>query len=262
MPEIRLLKEGYKTNSQIYEDFLSDHIDLTADYFSDKRVYLEEVPDFPFYIANGSEEEKKRAFFDAILTLKESYIQTDRSIHLSEVFWHSLLLTKKREYALEHYPKILDGKSEFDNVIFKKFDWENYIYKCVLAAEYVQDAHFGSEEEEQRYIKLIAANLDVYNYLIKYSIFRNSKFVVNFLTVLGEDNELANILKLKIKDRPDLGNDERYGRRVIFELNKNYPVVMAPFLEVEDLKKEIYMALSLYFDKENQLVLSQSNESH
>lgn len=67
---------------------------------------------------------------------------------------------------------------------------------------------------------------------------------------------MVNTLKLKIKDRPDLGNDERYGRRVIFELNKNYPVVMAPFLEVDDLRKEIYKALSLYLDSKNPLVLS------
>ncbi|MDT2597643.1 MULTISPECIES: DUF6339 family protein [Enterococcus] len=256
MLEIRLLKEGYKNNNQVYEDFISEKIDLTADYFSEKTIFINEAPDFPFYIANGSEEEKGIAFFEAISTIKQSYIQTDRSIHLNEVFWHSLLITKKREYALEHYPKIMNGKSEFDNVVFKKFDWENYIYKCVLAAEYIHDANFDSEEEEQRYIKLIAANLDVYNYLIKYSIFRNSQFVMNFLTILGEDEDLSNVLKLKIKHRPDLGKDERYGRRVIFELNKNYPVVMAPFLEIDDLKKEIYTALSLYLENKNELVLS------
>lgn len=250
MPEIRLLKEGYKNNDQIYADFLNDNIDLSAGYFSDNSIYINQVPDFPFYIAKGSEEEKAIAFFEAILTLKESYIQTDRSIHLNQVFWYSLLITKKREYAIKHYPQILKSKSKFDNIIFKKFDWENYIYKCVLAAEYVQDAKFDTEEEEHKYIKLIAANLDMYNYLIKYSIFRNSKFVINFLTVMDEDKDLSNILKLQIKDRPDLGNDERYGRRVIFELNKNYPVVMTPFLEVEDLKKEIYTALSLYLENE------------
>ena len=53
-------------------------------------------------------------------------------------------------------------------------------------------------------------------------------------------------MKKKIKDRPDLGKDERYGRRVIFELNKNYPIIMAPFLKKADLKVEIYEALSLY----------------
>ncbi len=262
MAEIRLLKEGYKSNERLYEDFLNDRIDLTANYFSDKSVYIDSCPDFPFYIAKGTEEEKSLDFYNAIVTLKESYIQSDRSTHLNEVFWHSLLVTQKREYALENYPKITMDHSSFKNIVFKKFDWENYIYKCVLAAEYIHDANFGSVEEESRYMKLIASNLDVYNYLIKYSIFRNSTFVIKFLTILGEDEDLSNFLKLQIKHRPDLGNDERYGRRVIFELNKNYPVVMAPFLEVEDLKKEIYMALSLYFEKENQLVLSQSNESH
>lgn len=254
MVEIRLLKEGYKSNEQLYEDFINDKIDLTADYFSDKSLYIESCPDFPFYIANGTEEEKNLDFYNAIITLKESYIQSDRSMHLNEVFWHSVLITQKREYALENYPKIVLDQSSFKNIIFKKFDWENYIYKCILAAEYIQDANFGSLEEESRYIRLIASNLDVYNYLIKYSIFRNSSFIIKFLTILGKDESLSNLLKLKIKHRSDLGTDERYGRRVIFELNKSYPVMMTPFLEIDDLKDEIYNALSLYVEHTNELV--------
>ena len=53
-------------------------------------------------------------------------------------------------------------------------------------------------------------------------------------------------MKEKIKDRPDLGKDERVGRRVIFELNKKYPVVMSPLLDIESLKKEVLQALSYY----------------
>lgn len=121
MPEIRLLKEGYKNNDQIYTDFLNDNIDLSADYFSEKSIYINEAPDFPFYIAQGSEEEKAIAFFEAILTLKESYIQTDRSIHLSQVFWHSLLTTKKREYAIKQYPQILKSKPKPELFILLNF---------------------------------------------------------------------------------------------------------------------------------------------
>ena len=49
-------------------------------------------------------------------------------------------------------------------------------------------------------------------------------------------NDLSEILKAKIKDRPDLGKDERVGRRVIFELNKSYPVVLAPTLDKNELE--------------------------
>ena len=49
-------------------------------------------------------------------------------------------------------------------------------------------------------------------------------------------------------DRPDLGNDERYGRRVIFELNKRYPVVMSPLMDYQSLKREVIDALDIYYD--------------
>ena len=80
--------------------------------FSDKSLYIESCPDFPFYIANGTEEEKNLDFYNAIITLKESYIQSDRSMHLNEVFWHSVLITQKREYASEVNPKKFTTKKE------------------------------------------------------------------------------------------------------------------------------------------------------
>ena len=58
---------------------------------------------------------------------------------------------------------------------------------------------------------------------------------MNVLDII-HDNDLSEILKAKIKDRPDLGKDERVGRRVIFELNKSYPVVLAPTLDKEELE--------------------------
>ncbi|MGD6846326.1 hypothetical protein [Rossellomorea aquimaris] len=36
-----------------------------------------------------------------------------------------------------------------------------------------------------------------------------------------DELDLSKILKSKIKDRDDLGKDERVGRRVIFEFNKS-----------------------------------------
>lgn len=85
----------------------------------------------------------------------------------------------------------------------------------------------------------------MYNYIIKYNIFRNGQFIINFLTVIHEEG-LSAQMKKQIKDRPELGSDERYGRRVIFELNKNYPIITAPMLEKDELKEEIYQALALY----------------
>ena len=62
--------------------------------------------------------------------------------------------------------------------------------------------------------------------LLNYEIFRNDRFLINLLDVTDELG-LSKVLKAKIKGRDDLGKDERVGRRVIYEFNKSYPVVMS-----------------------------------
>ena len=242
--QIKLLTNDYDSD-QLYKDFLEDNINLNAEYVSDESVTIQSAPYFPIYLAKEHSEFEN--FEHAILTLKEFYIQDDREIHLNKRFWYSLLCLYKRNDIVNMYPQVLESKKEFDNIVLKKFDWENYIYKCVLAAEYLTDENFSTKQEEIQFIERIYNNLDVYNYIIKYNIFRNSVFLNNFLTIIEEEN-LSAIFKKKIKDRPDLGKDERYGRRVIFELNKNYPVIMAPFLDKEELKEEMISALKLYVD--------------
>ena len=247
--QIRLLAKGYKDSELLYEDFKKDNLSEGAPYFSDEVIYLDNAPDFPIYMGMGvgSDREKKEDFYEAITVLKENYINTDRDVHFNELFWHSLFVGYKRDYLVSKYPTIENDKNAFNKIVIKKFDWENYIYKCVLAAEYIHDANFGSKDLEDKYINMIYDNLDIYNYIIKYEIFRNSHFLINLLTIIEEEN-LSEIFKKKIKDRTDLGSDERYGRRVIFELNKNYPVILSPFMEKEDLKKRVLNALSLYYD--------------
>ena len=129
-------------------------------------------------------------------------------------------------------------ESTFNKILerffIKKFDWENCIYKCILGAQYVND-NVENDEEREKYYRLIVDNLDVYNYIIKYEIFRNDKFLINILHIIN-DNDLGNVLKAKIKDRSDLGKDPRYGRMVIFEFNKAYPIVMSPMLEKDEME--------------------------
>ena len=91
-------------------------------------------------------------------------------------------------------------------------------------------------------------NLDLYNYILKSEIFRNEKFLINILEIIDEDDRLSPVLKAKIKDRPDLGKDERYGRRVIFEFNKSYPIIMSPTMEKDELKELFMKYLGYYYD--------------
>lgn len=59
--EIRLLKKGYKKNEQFYQDFLEDRIKEKEEYFSDKAVSIDDAPDFPIYIAKGSESVDRKS---------------------------------------------------------------------------------------------------------------------------------------------------------------------------------------------------------
>ena len=83
--------------------------------------------------------------------------------------------------------------------------------------------------------------------MIKYEVFRNDKFIMNVLDIIN-DRGLSKVLKAKIKDRPDLGKDERYGRRVLFEFNKAYPIVMSPMLEKDELEVLFMEYLGYYYD--------------
>ncbi|KAA0549789.1 hypothetical protein FZW96_00070 [Bacillus sp. BGMRC 2118] len=243
--EIRLLKKGYKNNEQFYQDFLDDQIKNNDEYFSEEVAFIDAAPDFPVYIAHGSESEKAALFLEAFEVISSSYLHTPRDIHFDEVFWHSLLAVYKRDYLLEEYPQIKNGINQFNNIVIKDFDWENYIYKCVLGAQYIND-NVSNSNERTRYYNLITENLDVYNYIIKYEIFRNDRFLINILDIIDE-LDLSKVMKAKIKDRPDLGQDERVGRRVIFEFNKSYPIVMSPMLVKEELKKLFLRYLSAYY---------------
>ena len=76
---------------------------------------------------------------------------------------------------------------------------------------------------------------------------RTFLFIINVLDII-DDSGIAKVLKAKIKDRPDLGKDERYGRRVLFEFNKAYPVVMSPMLEKDELEELFMEYLGYYYD--------------
>lgn len=99
-------------------------------------------------------------------------------------------------------------------------------------------------------------NLDVVNYVIKYVIFRNDIFLIKILTIIDKYN-ISKITKARVKEddlkgRPaehlPMGKDERYGRRVIFEFNKAYPVLMVPMLSDEELEEKFFEYLNMYYD--------------
>lgn len=152
--EIQLLVDGYKKFDNIYEDFIDGTLIHKDIYFSDETVYIEHAPNFPIYMAKGDEEQKKRDFLEAFNAISASYLNVDREILLDERFWHSILLTQKRSYLLNMYPEIKEDKSNFNKIVLKKFDWENYIYKTILGAQYVTD-NFSDPVKQKKYFELL-----------------------------------------------------------------------------------------------------------
>lgn len=253
--EIRLLKEKYRSIEGLYEAFINGKLENNDEFLSKETVMIEKDEKFPIYIAIKNDELRNEKFLEAFKVIAKSYSQLDRNITLDPRFWHSLLCQNFREYIIESYPEVMEGEEKFNNIVLKKFDWENYIYKCLIGAQYVID-NVENEEEQDRYFKLIANNLDVYNYIIKYQIFRNDSFLLKILDII-EKYDISTVLKGKIKTenlkgRPaenyTFGKDERYGRRVIFEFNKSYPVLMVPMLNQEELEKKFFEFLNYYYD--------------
>lgn len=250
--KIRLLNKGYKRNKDFYIDFLEGNLfEEGKDYISDEEVILNEMPDFPIYMGLGSREQRKDDFIQCIQAIEKNFISLSREYILDELFWHSYLCLYKRDYLLKMYPEIKDSYSKFTNIVVKNFDWENYIYKCVLAAQYVNS--YAEKDQSVKYYQLIVENLDLFNYIIKYEIFRNGQFLINLLDIIDETGK-SKILKAKIKNRQDLGKDERYGRRVIYEFNKSYPVILGPMLEKNELSYYFSKFLALYYQGKEELV--------
>lgn len=240
--EISLLRKEYLKGDSLYDDFVNDKIDLNE---TEEHIFLDNVKYFPIYMANMKNSKKlTNTYMEAFKCMENVYLKFDRELVMDEQFWHSLLITEFRDEILVNYPEIKDDRSKFRNIVKKKFDWENYIYKVILGAQYIFD-NVKEEGQREKYYRLIVNNLDVYNYIIKYEIFRNDKFLINILDIIDR-NDLSNLLKKKIKGREDLGEDERYGRRVIYEFNKSYPVLLSPMMSYEDLERQFHKFLETY----------------
>lgn len=231
--EIKLLKPGYKKNEEFYKDFLNGDI-LSKDYIDEGKVVNidNEILNFPIYLANHREEDKKTAFIEMIRAVENICENLTNDEMFDATFWHSYICLYLRPYILEEYPQVKESKEEFNKIVIRNFDWGHYIYKAVIAYEFIS-SHTKDKEEQEKYYRRIVENSDLYNYIIKYEIFRNSNFLVNILDIIEETNT-SKLLKSQIKGR---GKDARYGRIIVYEFNKSYPIILSPMLEKEDLKK-------------------------
>lgn len=251
--KIKMLKKGYRNNKALYMDFIEDRIDYNNDYFDEEILDINiESPDFPIYMGlHCDNKEKNNDFLEAFEKVSKYYIDINRDIHLDGLFWHSFLVSQKRDYIISKYPKIVEDQKIFNSIVFKKFDWENYIYKIIIGASYIKE-NVEVEDEQVRYFKLIIDNLDIYNYMLKYPIFRNGNFLLNILDIIN-DNDLSSKLKAKLEPKDRSSNnkkkDLRLGRMILFELNKAYPSILVQTLSKDELETIVIRYLNIVKDK-------------
>jgi len=246
--KVYLFKENYlEDQDKFYIDFLNDNINSQV-YLSSKYIEIGDVEPFPFYLNISNEEVKKIEYLEAFSTVSNYYNDLDREITFNPKFWHSLFLINFKDFSAKKYPEMLENKTKFDNIILKKFDWENYIYKILLAVEIVNET--ANKDEHMKYYNLIVENLDLFNYLIKYNLTRNAEFISKILNVIHKNN-LSKIVKKNISNRPDLSKDERYGRRVVYEFNRNYPTLMFPSMDYREIENYFLEFLDLYLKESN-----------
>lgn len=245
--KLKLLTPGYKNDERFFTSFVNNTI-VEDGYISEAYVYCNEIPSFPIYFGqlyfNKTNIEEKVNGLKTLIKVAEDYVlDMDKDIYMDELFWHSYLCIKMRDYLISKYPKCIESYKNFKNIILKNFMWENYIYKAILIAQYVTDL---VPNEKEKYYDLIINNMDIFNYVIKAEFFKNDHFLINILNIIDRTG-LSSVLKSQIKGRDDLGKDERYGRRVIFEFNKSYPIVLSPMLSVDELELYFLKYLSYYY---------------
>ena len=240
--EIKLLNPNYKNDIEFYKQFLSGNLINNNKYVSNNKVNISDIPSFPIYFP--SEHKRREDFLLAVKIISESYLKNTADIFENELFWHSLLCLYKRDFILKNYPEVKTSYEKFKRIVIKNFNWENYIYKSVLSAKYVTN-HTDVFSEQERYYNLILDNLDIFNYIIKYPIFRNGLFLIKILDIIDQEN-LSNTLKANVTGSKADGRDLRRGRQIIYEFNKSYPILFSPMLDYSELKKYFMEFLSYY----------------
>jgi len=232
--QIRKIDKRYFESKELRDHFvngtlLNNHEFLLDEYYDTGNF---EVHYFNPYAGNTKSPNNDQIWENLISSVSEIMENVPASLYEDESFWFSLFLTRFQIELLDDYPQLRQSSEPLKNILLKKFNWENYIYKAVLIVK-LKDAairRFGSAEV----VDLILDDLDLFNYLIKSPLFRNLDFILNIFE-LTRRNTFPVRLKSQIKSEKYKQKDKRFGRRIVYELNKVYPVLFVQKFELDEL---------------------------
>ena len=159
--KIRLLSESYLKTSKVREDFVNNDIKKEINY-SDIEVDISLDKPVPFPIYYADDKNRKKLMIEAFLVIREYYQNLNQDFLMNGTFWQTFILTELREYIIVNYSKVIKSERGFRNLVQKKFDWENYIYKTILLTQYIVDN--VEKENHLKYVELVSDNMDVFNY--------------------------------------------------------------------------------------------------
>jgi hypothetical protein len=241
--KIKVLNKDYIYSDKYIEDFKNNNVGKLQSEYSDLTVDIDDIEPFNFYLNIQNEIQRTLEFKESLHKIIKYFGLSQKTL-MNHEFWISLFSINFYEYSIHKFPQLLHKNADFKNILLKTFDWENYIYKLIITAQFIVDTK--KKEEYDSYFELVGDNLDVVNYLLKYSIFKNSNFFMNVLDTIKNTNTSKDLKKkTKVKTKKD--KDERIGRKVIFEFNRDYPVIASPIISFEEFQKRFLYYFKIYF---------------
>lgn len=242
--EIRKLKN--LDNKSLLDYFKNTNRDDKDNFFDGEQYLIKDFQFFDPYIGSLSNDESSQKISYLFSNVSRLIETNDIPMSYLEdpMFWKSVFITEYRDELLSIYPKLNKEETVFNNVIGKRWGWENYIFKAIIVHKFTPTAlnYFKTREE---FYRVVSENLDVFNYLIKGPIFRNGDFITKILKIIT-DKDLSKLSKKKIINRPDLGLDERFGRRAIYEMNKKYPILLVHKFDINQLSDLYIKSINKY----------------
>lgn len=230
--KINILRNEYIYSEKFIEDFKTNNVGSLQSEYTDESVEINNIEPFNFYLNISNEDRRSFEYIDSLNKII-NYLILPQKILMNHDFWITLFSKYYYSFTISKFPQLLTKNSDFKNILFKSFDWENYIYKLIIITQYIEDTR--PIEEYQKYFNIVVDNLDVVNYLLKNKIFNNANFFVNVLdTIVSTDS--SKVLKKSLVKNAKKDKDERVGRKVIFEFNRDYPVISSPILDFEEFK--------------------------